>query len=86
MKLEAILEDVNALGFRVDTLHVMSAYRTPYYNHAIGDVPYSMHQWGSAADIFIDKHGKGVMDDLDQEGQIDVHDSRVPVRCHRTAG
>src|SRR5206468_6404073 len=54
LKLEAILEEVNTLGFHVDTFHVMSAYRTPYYNHAIGDVKYSMHQWGSAADIFID--------------------------------
>jgi len=24
----------------------MSGFRTPYYNHAIGDVKYSMHQWG----------------------------------------
>ena len=46
---------MNDLGFHVDTLHVMSAYRTPYYNHAIGDVLYSMHQCGSAADIFIDR-------------------------------
>ena len=54
LKLEAILERVNAMGFKTDTLHVMSAYRTPYYNHAIGDVKYSMHQWGSAADIYVD--------------------------------
>src|SRR5262249_48576342 len=50
LKLEAVLERVNALGVDVDTLHLMSAYRTPFYNHAIGDATYSMHQWGSAAD------------------------------------
>jgi hypothetical protein len=77
LKLEAILERVNALGYHADTLHVMSAYRTPYYNRAIGDVLYSMHQWGSAADIFIDKDDKGAMDDLNGDGKIDVGDSRL---------
>jgi Peptidase M15 len=77
LKLEAILERVNGLGYHVDTLHVMSAYRTPYYNRAIGDVLYSMHQWGSAADIFIDKDDKGVMDDLNRDGRIDTGDSRL---------
>jgi uncharacterized protein YcbK (DUF882 family) len=77
LKLEAILERVNALGYQVGTLHVMSGYRTPYYNHAIGDVLYSMHQWGSAADIFIDKNDKGVMDDLNRDGKVDVQDSRL---------
>jgi hypothetical protein len=77
LELEAILERVNALGYHVDTVHVMSAYRTPYYNHAIGDVLYSMHQWGSAADIFIDKNDKGVMDDLNRDGKIDSQDSRL---------
>ena len=65
------------LGYHVDTLHVMSGYRTPYYNHAIGDVLYSMHQWGSAADIYIDKQDKGAMDDLNRDGRIDVEDSRL---------
>jgi len=76
LKLEALLERVNALGFKVDTLHVMSAYRTPYYNHAIGDVLYSQHQWGSAADIFIDRSNSGRMDDLTGDQKIDVDDAR----------
>ncbi|HZR21962.1 MAG TPA: DUF882 domain-containing protein [Vicinamibacterales bacterium] len=62
LKLEAILGAVNDdLGVKMNTLHVMSAYRTPFYNHAIGDVKYSMHQFGSAADIYIDQ----------------IHDSKV---------
>ena len=77
LKLEAILERVNALGYHVDTLHVLSGYRTPYYNHAIGDVLYSMHQWGSAADVYVDKNDKGVMDDLNHDGRVDVNDSRL---------
>jgi uncharacterized protein YcbK (DUF882 family) len=54
----------------------MSGYRTPFYNHAIGDVTYSMHQWGRAADVFVDRHDKGVMDDLNRDGRIDIGDSR----------
>jgi Peptidase M15 len=77
LKLEAILERVNANGFTVDTLHVMSAYRTPYYNQAIGDVKYSMHQWGSAADIFIDPLKKDRMADLNHDGQVDLRDAKV---------
>jgi hypothetical protein len=76
LKLEVILERANALGFHVDTLHVMSGFRTPYYNHAIGDVLYSQHQWGSAADVFIDKADRGQMDDLNHDGRVDVGDSR----------
>jgi hypothetical protein len=76
LKLEAVLERVNAMGFTVDTLHVMSAFRTPFYNHAIGDVKYSMHQWGSAADIYIDPQKKDRMADLNRDGQIDIQDSK----------
>ena len=76
LKLEAVLERVNALGFAVDTLHVMSAFRTPYYNHAIGDVKYSMHQWGSAADIYVDPLKNDRMADLNRDGQVDIQDSK----------
>jgi len=76
MKLETVLERVNALGFPVETLHVMSAYRTPFYNHAIGDVKYSMHQWGGAADIYIDPAKNNRMEDLNHDGRIDIGDSK----------
>jgi len=77
LKLEAILQYVNDdLGIKTDTLHVMSAYRTPFYNKAIGDVLYSQHQWGSAADIFIDPHDKNRMEDLDGNHVVDIGDSK----------
>jgi hypothetical protein len=76
LKLEAVLQLVNSLGFDADTLYVMSGYRTPFYNHAIGDVLYSMHQWGSAADVFVDTRNKGVMDDLTNDGRVDIQDSK----------
>ena len=76
LELEAVLERVNALGFKVETLNVMSAYRTPYYNHAIGDVKYSMHQWGSAADVYVDPHTKNRMEDLNRDGRVDISDAK----------
>jgi hypothetical protein len=76
LKLEAVLERVTELGFRVDTLHVMSAYRTPFYNRAIGDVTYSMHQWGSAADVYVDPGTGDRMADLNRDGRIDVGDAK----------
>lgn len=76
LKLEAVLERVNVMGFDVETLHVMSAFRTPYYNHAIGDVRFSMHQWGSAADIYIDPSRKDRMADVNHDGQVDIQDSK----------
>src|SRR5439155_3477693 len=75
-KLETVLGEINAAGIRVDTLHVMSAYRTPYYNHAIGDVPYSMHQWGRAADIYVDPNDMNRMEDLNRDGQVDIRDAK----------
>jgi len=76
LSLESILEEVNARGFNADTLHVMSGYRTPYYNGVLRDVRYSMHQFGRAADIFVDRRDKGVMDDLTRDGRIDLEDAR----------
>jgi hypothetical protein len=76
LKLEAVLQRVNELGVDVDTLNVMSAYRTPYYNHAIGDVKYSMHQWGSAADVYVDPENKNRMEDLNRDKRIDIDDAK----------
>ena len=53
LKLEMILEAVKEQGIQVSTLHVMSGFRTPFYNKAIGNpTQYSRHLYGDAADIF----------------------------------
>ena len=78
LKLERLLQQVNAAGYRCDTFHVMSGYRTPHYNAAIGNVQYSRHVWGGAADIFIDQSpADGMMDDLNHDGSIDYRDAAV---------
>jgi hypothetical protein len=78
LKLELILEHANASGLRCGTFVVMSGYRTPSYNRAIGNVRYSRHLWGGAADIFIDENpADGVMDDLNGDGEIGLPDADV---------
>ncbi len=77
LKLEYLLREVNRRGMHAHSFHVMSGYRTPWYNAAIGNVPYSRHVYGGAADIFIDEDGDGVMDDLNGDGRSDVSDAHV---------
>jgi hypothetical protein len=77
VKLELIVDRLQTAGHQADTLHVMSGYRTPYYNKAIGNVTYSLHQWGRAADIFVDEDGNQMMDDLNKDGRSDVRDAIV---------
>jgi Peptidase M15 len=76
LKLELLLEKVNAQGFHCSTFNVLSGYRTPYYNQSIGNVKYSRHVYGGAADIFIDENpADNMMDDLNRDGKIDYHDA-----------
>jgi len=78
LKLEFILERTNEAGYRCDTFHIMSGYRTPFYNEQIGNVRYSRHLWGGAADIFVDCDPEdGMMDDLNGDGKIDYRDAAV---------
>ena len=78
LKLELILEKANQAGWACETFHVMSGYRTPFYNHLIGNVKLSAHQYGGAADIFIDSDPEdGEMDDLNGDGRSDGEDSEL---------
>jgi hypothetical protein len=78
LKLELVLEKANQAGFACETFHVMSGYRTPFYNRLIGNVKFSAHQFGGAADIFIDASPQdGEMDDLNGDGRNDGLDSEL---------
>jgi len=84
-KLELVLQDLAHHG--VDTSHVvvLSGFRTPAYNLALGDASgrarESRHQYGDAADIIIDADGNGRMDDLNLDGRVDRGDVRVIERA-----
>lgn len=78
LKLELIIEKANESGISCNNLYIMSGYRTPFYNKSIGNVKYSRHVWGGAADVFIDENLRdGQMDDLNKDGKIDYHDAAV---------
>ena len=71
VKLERLTAAVRAAGRPADGLTVMSGFRTPAYNAAIGNTTvYSRHLYGDAADVFVDEDGDGVMDDLDGDGAV----------------
>jgi len=77
IKLEYIVSGLHEEGFPVKTLFIMSGYRTPYYNHAIGNVKYSRHIYGDASDIYVDENHDNVIDDLDKNGKHELADAMV---------
>src|SRR5262245_25336836 len=77
IKLELILDELNRLGHPVNTFAVMSGYRTPFYNAAIGNVKLSRHQYGDASDIYIDEDHDGRMDDLNGDHRVNMKDSQL---------
>ena len=76
-KLEILLERFNAAGYHANSFNVMSGYRTPHYNRAIGNVALSRHVWGAAADIFVDEDGDDYMDDINGDGKSDTSDIKI---------
>ena len=79
-KLELVMQELNAMGVRAERMHVMSGFRTPQYNRqgvGRGRASLSRHQYGDAADVWIDNDGDGYMDDLNGDGRRDAGDARV---------
>ena len=77
-KLEEMLAQLNERGVEAHTFSVLSAYRTPFYNKAIGnETGFSRHHYGDAADIFVDQDGDLRMDDLNGDGRRNMADARV---------
>jgi len=80
-KLELVIDDLGAHGVRVERMVVMSGFRSPQYNAKGvgrgGRAPDSRHQFGDAADVFVDNDGNGRMDDLNRDKRVDSRDARV---------
>lgn len=77
LRLETLLDDLNEnRDTEADTLFVMSGFRTPFYNTAIGSAKFSRHMYGDAADVYVDtKPRDGNMDDLNRDGKITKADA-----------
>lgn len=80
-KLELVIEQLRMRGHRADRMVVMSGFRTPQYNAqgvgAGGRSAVSRHQYGDAADVFVDNDGDGRMDDLNGDGRVNLTDARL---------
>lgn len=72
--LERVVAEVQGAGIDIDTLGVISGYRTPWYNRSIGNVAYSRHIYGDAMDVYIDSDRNTRMDDLNGDGRLDRKD------------
>jgi hypothetical protein len=79
-KLELVLDQLNQRGIPAQRMIVMSGFRTPQYNArglANGRAVLSRHQYGDAADVWVDNDGDWYMDDLNRDGRRDTSDARV---------
>ncbi len=80
LKLELLYREFNEAGYDVEDIHIMSGYRTPFYNKSIGNVKFSRHVFGDAADIFVDNDGNTRMDDLTGDEKSDLSDAQALAR------
>jgi hypothetical protein len=80
-KLELVIDDLVSHGFDVQHLAVMSGFRTPSYNRKGvgrgGRADASRHQYGDAADVFVDNDRDGRMDDVNRDGRVNTRDARL---------
>ncbi len=74
--LEKMIDEANKRGVKIKKFVIMSGYRTPAYNKAIGSSTYSRHMYGDAADIYVDDNHDGFMDDLDGDGKTTNKDTK----------
>ena len=84
-KLELTIAQLNAMGYPVKGLHVMSGFRTPRYNDLdLGPKArsaVSRHMYGDAADVYPDDDHDDRIDDLNHDGRVDVEDARIVFRA-----
>ncbi|HJQ10959.1 MAG TPA: D-Ala-D-Ala carboxypeptidase family metallohydrolase [Gemmatimonadaceae bacterium] len=79
-KLELVIEDLNDHGVDAEGMRIRSGFRTPAHNLAVrgeGSARDSRHQFGDAADVFIDQQGNGKMSDLNGDGKVNFADVKM---------
>jgi len=79
-KLELVIEDLNDHGVNAEGMRIRSGFRTPAHNQAVrneGSARDSRHQFGDAADVFIDQEGNGKMSDLNGDGKVNFADVKM---------
>lgn len=83
-KLELVLSELDAMGVPAHRMIVMSGFRTPQYNGKgldQGRASLSRHQYGDAADVWVDNDADWYIDDLNGDGRRDTGDARVMLKA-----
>jgi hypothetical protein len=88
-KLELTINALRERGIAAQRLVVMSGFRTPQYNakgvgRKGGRAEDSRHQYGDAADVFVDDNGDGRMDDLNHDGRVNSRDAKLLAQVVQT--
>ncbi len=84
-KLEALIALMEADGYPASDFAFIYGFRSPAFNLGTMEedheytlkVPFSLHQYGKAVDLVIDHNHDLVMDDLNGDGRVDIHDAAV---------
>ena len=79
-KLELVIDELQREGIKVEHLSIMSGFRTPEYNIqgvGRGRARTSRHQYGDAADVFVDNNQDGWTDDVNHDGRVNMRDVQV---------
>ncbi len=84
-KLEALIALMEADGYPASNFALIYGFRSPAFNLGTMEedheytlkVPFSLHQYGKAVDLLIDHNHDLVMDDLNGDGRVDIHDAAV---------
>lgn len=76
-KIEALSAELRRRGLVQASVDCFSGYRTPHYNRMIDGASRSYHMLGEAMDCRIDANGDGLMDDVNQDGRVDIDDATM---------
>ena len=79
-KLELVIEDLTDHGVNAQGMRIRSGFRTPARNQAVrgeGSARDSRHQFGDAADVYIDNVGNGRMSDLNGDRKVNFADVKM---------
>lgn len=68
-------EAVRRLGISPDAVRIISAFRAPPYNRAIGSSVFGRHIYGDAIDLYIDSGDGMKAADLNHDGRLDRRDA-----------
>ena len=79
-KPELVIEDLTDHGVNAEGMRIRSGFRTPARNQAVrgeGSARDSRHQFGDAADVYIDNVGNGRMSDLNGDRKVNFADVKM---------